>query len=91
LPPAPDQRRAGRRNRRLTGSGRLFFYDSISPIVEADSVDQTIAFRASRYDKSLDGTADYVNCPFDRPQYEAFVDALLAAESVSSHIDRSAR
>jgi methylenetetrahydrofolate--tRNA-(uracil-5-)-methyltransferase len=71
---------------RLTGSGRLFFYDSISPIVEADSVDQTIAFRASRYDKSLDGTADYLNCPFDRPQYEAFVDALLPAEAVSSHI-----
>ncbi|MGA2574979.1 MAG: methylenetetrahydrofolate--tRNA-(uracil(54)-C(5))-methyltransferase (FADH(2)-oxidizing) TrmFO [Bryobacteraceae bacterium] len=71
---------------RLTGSGRLFFYDSISPIVDADSVDQTVAFRASRYDKSLDGTADYVNCPFDRPQYEAFVDALLAAEAVSPHI-----
>ncbi|HXM42565.1 MAG TPA: methylenetetrahydrofolate--tRNA-(uracil(54)-C(5))-methyltransferase (FADH(2)-oxidizing) TrmFO [Bryobacteraceae bacterium] len=71
---------------RLTGSNRLFFYDSISPIVEADSVDQSIAFRASRYDKSLDGTADYVNCPFDRSQYEAFVDALLAAQSVTSHI-----
>jgi methylenetetrahydrofolate--tRNA-(uracil-5-)-methyltransferase len=71
---------------RVTGAGRLFFYDSISPIVEADSVDQTIAFRASRYDKSLDGTADYLNCPFDRPQYEAFVDALLAAEAVSSHV-----
>ena len=71
---------------RLTGSGRLFFYDSISPIVEADSVDQTIAFRASRYDKSLDGTADYLNCPLDRPQYEAFLDALLAAHTVSSHI-----
>jgi methylenetetrahydrofolate--tRNA-(uracil-5-)-methyltransferase len=70
----------------LTGSGRLFFYDSISPIVEADSVDQSVAFRASRYGKSLDGTADYLNCPFDRPQYEAFVDALLAAEAVSSHI-----
>jgi len=70
----------------ITGSGRLFFYDSISPIVEADTVDQTIAFRASRYDKSLDGTADYLNCPFDRPQYEAFVDALLAAQAVSSHI-----
>ncbi len=71
---------------RVTGSGRLFFYDSISPIVEADSVDQTIAFRASRYDKSLDGSADYLNCPFDRPQYEAFVDALLSAEAVSSHV-----
>jgi len=73
---------------RVTGAGRLFFYDSISPIVEADSVDQTIAFRASRYDKSLDGTADYLNCPFDRPQYEAFVDALLAAEAVSSHVEQ---
>jgi methylenetetrahydrofolate--tRNA-(uracil-5-)-methyltransferase len=72
---------------RLTGSSRLFFYDSISPIVEADSVDQSIAFRASRYGKSLDGTADYLNCPFDRPQYEAFVDALLAAQPVSSHIE----
>jgi len=72
---------------RLTGSGRLFFYDSISPIVEAESIDQTISFRASRYDKSLDGTADYLNCPFDRTQYEAFVDALLNAQPVSSHID----
>jgi methylenetetrahydrofolate--tRNA-(uracil-5-)-methyltransferase len=71
---------------RLTGSSRLFFYDSISPIVEADSVDQSIAFRASRYGKSLDGTADYLNCPFDRPQYDAFLDALLAAQPVSSHI-----
>jgi methylenetetrahydrofolate--tRNA-(uracil-5-)-methyltransferase len=71
---------------RITGSGRLFFYDSISPIVDADSVDQTIAFRASRYDKSLDGTADYLNCPFDRPQYEAFLDALAAAQTVSAHI-----
>lgn len=72
---------------RITGSDRLYFYDSISPIVDADSVDQGVAFRASRYDKSLDGTADYLNCPFDRPQYEAFVDALLAAQPVSSHVD----
>jgi len=71
---------------RLTGSGRLFFYDSISPIVDAGTVDRMIAFRASRYDKSLDGTADYLNCPLDRPQYEAFVDALLGAEAVSAHI-----
>ena len=51
---------------RLTGAERLFFYDSISPIVEADSIDLSIAFRASRYGKSLDGTDDYLNCPFDR-------------------------
>ncbi len=71
---------------RVTGSGRLFFYDSISPIVDAESVDTSIAFRASRYDKSLDGTADYLNCPFDKPQYDAFLDALLAADSVPAHI-----
>ena len=66
---------------RLTGAERLFFYDSISPIVEADSIDLSIAFRASRYGKSLDGTDDYVNCPFDREQYERFLDAILAAEA----------
>src|SRR5207249_3396323 len=72
---------------RLTGSGRLFFYDSISPIVEADSIDLTIAFRASRYGKSLDGSDDYINCPFDREQYDRFVDALLAGQSVPAHIE----
>ena len=72
---------------RITGSSRLFFYDSISPIIDAESIDTSIAFRASRYDKSLDGTADYLNCPFDKPQYEAFLDALLAAESVPAHIE----
>jgi methylenetetrahydrofolate--tRNA-(uracil-5-)-methyltransferase len=70
----------------LTGSDRLFFYDSISPIVEADSVDTSIAFWASRYGKSTDGTDDYLNCPFDRPQYERFVDELLKGESVTAHI-----
>ncbi len=71
---------------RLTGSERLFFYDSISPIVDAESIDMSIAFRASRYGKSLDGTDDYVNCPLDKQQYEAMVDALLAAQSVPAHI-----
>ncbi len=71
---------------RLTGSDRLYFYDAISPIVEADSIDLSIAFRASRYGKSLDDSADYLNCPFDRAQYEAFLDALLTAESVRAHI-----
>jgi methylenetetrahydrofolate--tRNA-(uracil-5-)-methyltransferase len=75
---------------RITGAERLFFYDSISPIVEADSVDLTIAFRASRYGKSLDGSDDYLNCPFDRDAYERFVDALLAAEAVPSHIPEDA-
>ncbi|MBZ5606115.1 MAG: methylenetetrahydrofolate--tRNA-(uracil(54)-C(5))-methyltransferase (FADH(2)-oxidizing) TrmFO [Acidobacteriia bacterium] len=73
---------------RITGSQRLFFYDSISPIVDAETIDLSVAFRASRYGKSLDGTDDYLNCPFDRAQYEAFVDALLAAQSVPAHIEQ---
>src|SRR5580692_13033793 len=72
---------------RLTGLGRLFFYDSISPIVDAESVDTSIAFWASRYGKSTDGTDDYLNCPLDREQYERFVDALLQAQSVPAHIE----
>jgi methylenetetrahydrofolate--tRNA-(uracil-5-)-methyltransferase len=72
---------------RITGSERLYFYDSISPIVDADSIDLSIAFRASRYGKSLDGTDDYLNCPFDKPQYDAFIEALLTAESVPAHIE----
>jgi methylenetetrahydrofolate--tRNA-(uracil-5-)-methyltransferase len=72
---------------RVTGSGRLYFYDSISPIVDADSVDMSVAFWASRYGKSSTGTDDYLNCPMDREQYCHFVDELLCAESVSSHID----
>jgi len=71
---------------RITGAERLFFYDSISPIVDAETIDLSIAFRASRYGKSLDGSDDYVNCPFDRDEYDRFIDALLAASSVPAHI-----
>ncbi|MFO0281128.1 MAG: methylenetetrahydrofolate--tRNA-(uracil(54)-C(5))-methyltransferase (FADH(2)-oxidizing) TrmFO [Acidobacteriota bacterium] len=71
---------------RLTGSGRLYFYDSISPIVDADTIDTTIAFAASRWGKSLDGTDDYLNCPMNREEYERFVDELLRGESVPYHI-----
>ncbi len=71
---------------RLTGSERLYFYDAISPIVEADSVDLSVAFRASRYGKSLDGSDDYLNCPFDRDEYERFVDALAAADTFEGHM-----
>lgn len=73
---------------RLTGSARLFFYDAISPIVDASTVDLWVAFRASRYGKSLDGNGegDYLNCPFDRSRYEEFVDALISAEPVREHI-----
>jgi methylenetetrahydrofolate--tRNA-(uracil-5-)-methyltransferase len=71
---------------RISGAERLFFYDSISPIVAADSVDMSVAFRASRYGKSLDGGDDYINCPFNKQQYEAFLDELLKAESYEPHI-----
>jgi methylenetetrahydrofolate--tRNA-(uracil-5-)-methyltransferase len=71
---------------RFTGSGRLFFYDSISPIIDAESIDYSIAFRASRYNKSIDSSDDYVNCPMDREQYERFLDALLDAQKHTPHI-----
>jgi methylenetetrahydrofolate--tRNA-(uracil-5-)-methyltransferase len=71
---------------RFTGAERLFFYDSISPIVDATTVDRAIAFPASRYDKSLDGTGDYLNCPFSKQQYELFVDELMSAQAVNSHV-----
>ena len=61
---------------------RLFFYDSISPIVEADSIDMSRVYMAARYDK---GTADYINCPFTREEYDRFYDALISAQSVDGH------
>ena len=64
---------------RLSGSDHLYFYDSISPIVEFDSIDMSRCYFAARYDK---GTADYINCPFTKEEYERFLDALLAARSV---------
>ena len=67
---------------RLSGSDHLFFYDSISPIVEADSIDMGRVYMAARYGK---GTADYINCPFTKDEYDRFYDALVAAESVESH------
>jgi methylenetetrahydrofolate--tRNA-(uracil-5-)-methyltransferase len=58
---------------------QLFFYDSISPIVEADSIDLSKVYLAARYDK---GSADYINCPMSRDEYDVFYDALIAAQSV---------
>jgi len=66
---------------RLSGSDHLFFYDSISPIVEADSIDQSRVYMAARYDK---GTADYINCPFTKEEYDRFYDALVEAQSVEA-------
>jgi len=64
---------------RLTGSEHLAFYDSISPIVEADSIDMERAYLAARYDK---GTADYINCPMSKEEYDRFLDALIAGQPV---------
>jgi len=67
---------------RLSGASHLYFYDSISPIVEADTIDMEKVYLAARYDK---GTADYINCPMSRDDYESFYDALVAAEAVEAH------
>ena len=72
--PGPEPAASG-----ISQNPRLYFYDSISPIVEADSIDMSRVYMAARYDK---GTADYINCPMTREEYDLFYDALLAAHSV---------
>jgi len=72
---------AGELTSRL-GASSLYFYDAISPIVYADSIDPAAGFRASRWQ---DGPGDYLNLPLDRAGYEAFVDALLGADTVPLH------
>lgn len=67
---------------RLTGEAQLYFYDALAPIVEADSIDLTIAFRQSRYDRGEQADGDYINCPMDRETFEAFYRALLEAERI---------
>jgi methylenetetrahydrofolate--tRNA-(uracil-5-)-methyltransferase len=79
----------------ITGSERLFFYDAISPIVDASTLDQGKVFAASRYGKNADpnrgGTCieepggDYLNCPMEEAEYQRFYDALIAAEEVALH------
>src|SRR6201996_9338373 len=66
---------------RLTGANHLAFYDSISPIVDATTIDMTKVYFAARYDK---GTADYINCPFTKEEYDRFMEALTTAEAVES-------
>jgi methylenetetrahydrofolate--tRNA-(uracil-5-)-methyltransferase len=71
----------------LTGEAELAFFDAIAPIVHFDSIDLTIAWKQSRYDKPGPGGtgADYLNCPMTEEQYHRFVDALLAGEKTSFH------
>jgi len=70
---------------RLTGEGELAFFDAIAPIVHLESIDAGLTWRQSRYDKPgpAGSGADYVNCPMSRAEYEAFLDALLAAEKTT--------
>ena len=70
-----------------TGADSLAFFDAIAPIVYAESVDMSVAWRQSRYDKgeTEEEQKAYLNCPMTKPQYEAFIDALLAAEKTEFH------
>jgi len=72
---------SGTNSRAEVLASHLYFYDSISPIVEADSIDMSKVYLAARYDK---GSADYINCPMSKEEYDVFYDALLAAESVEA-------
>ncbi len=76
-----DPSLAQRRGEAGAPDTQLYFYDSISPIVEADSIDMSRVYMAARYDK---GTADYVNCPMTKEEYDRFLDALLEAQSVDA-------
>lgn len=66
----------------LSGQQHLYFYDAISPIIHRDSIDMGIAFRASRRGRGEQERGDYINCPLNRDEYEAFVDALISAERI---------
>lgn len=66
----------------VTGEAQLYFFDAISPIVEAESIDTSVAFRGSRYGRGQEDLGDYLNCPMDRDEYERFVEALKTAERI---------
>ncbi|MFN2136230.1 MAG: methylenetetrahydrofolate--tRNA-(uracil(54)-C(5))-methyltransferase (FADH(2)-oxidizing) TrmFO, partial [Candidatus Promineifilaceae bacterium] len=68
---------------RLSGEPYLYFYDAVSPIVHADSINMSVAFRQSRYDQGDEEAGDYINCPLDQSEYETFVQALRDAETIA--------
>ncbi len=68
---------------RLTGQEHLYFYDAVSPIVSYESIDMTVAFRQSRYDKGEQEEGDYINCPMTKEEYDRFVTAVLSAETIT--------
>lgn len=67
----------------LLGSQHLYFFDAIAPIVYRDSIDMNVAFTASRYERGENELGDYINCPFTREEYYAFVDGLVGAERIA--------
>jgi methylenetetrahydrofolate--tRNA-(uracil-5-)-methyltransferase len=68
---------------RLTGEDYLYFYDAISPIVDAQTINMNIAFRANRYDRGETEEGDYINCPMNKEEYLQFVDALTQADTIA--------
>jgi len=70
--------------KRLSDSDHLYFYDSISPIIDAESIDYSIVYRASRYDKGTQEEGDYLNCPLNRDQYYELIDELLTSERIET-------
>jgi methylenetetrahydrofolate--tRNA-(uracil-5-)-methyltransferase len=70
---------------RLTGHEYLYFYDALAPIVAAESINMSIAFRASRYGRGDEAEGDYINCPMTKDEYERFVTALLNAPKAAVH------
>ena len=66
----------------LSGEEHLFFFDAIAPVIAADSINMDIAFRASRYGAGEQDEGDYINCPFNKEEYLAFVEALQTAERI---------
>ena len=76
-----------------TGADSLAFFDAIAPIVYAETVDMSVAWMQSRYDKgeTLEEQTAYMNCPMTKPQYEAFIDALLAADKTEFHEGETAK
>jgi methylenetetrahydrofolate--tRNA-(uracil-5-)-methyltransferase len=69
----------------LSGEEHLFFFDAIAPVIHAESINLNVAFRASRYDTGEQDEGDYINCPFTKEEYYAFVEALLNAERIELH------
>ena len=69
----------------LTGKEHLYFFDAIAPIIQRESINMEIAFRASRYERGEEAQGDYINCPFSKDEYESFIEALLDAERIKLH------